>query len=131
MNSKPSSPPLPLKRPVIAFAVAALAVGAYWWPSSYGEIQVIPSWWVFALISVVVASVFASRNLSQSMLTGAAVAGGAVAAILIRIIFDVTADPTNHNLWPLELALAGIFTFPSALLGAAVGMVARRLFTRG
>ncbi len=130
MVETPKSGKFASKRLVAGFVVALLAVGAYWWPPSYSEIQVIPSWWVFALISVAAAMIFASRDLRQSMMIGAGVAVGAMAAIIIRVIVDVVADPTSHNLWPFELVIASLFIVPSALLGAAVGVVVRRLVPR-
>lgn len=130
MASVPREITLPRKRLAAAFITTTLIVGAYWWPPSYDEIQLIPSWWVFALIAVLVAVTFAVKDLKNSMLVGVAAACGAIAAIVVRIAFDVVGDPTSHNLWPFELALAGIFIVPSALLGAAVGMVARRVFSR-
>lgn len=38
-----------------------------------------------------------------------------VGAWSARIVFEVTRDPTSHNLWPLEIAMW--------CLGALVGMV--------
>ncbi len=130
MNPNLNAITLSRKRLVTTFIISMLAVGAYWWPPSYSEIQIIPSWWVFAIIAVLVAAMFAVGDLKHSMMIGGATAGGAIAAIVIRIVIDVVGDPTSHNLWPFELALAGIFIVPSALLGAAVGMVARRVFSR-
>ena len=130
MAPTPKAIILSRKRLFATFIISMLAVGAYWWPPSYSEIQIIPSWWVFAFISVLVAALFAVGSLKHSLLIGVTAAGGAIAAIVIRIAVDVVGDPTSHNLWPFELALAGIFILPSALLGAAVGMVARRVFSR-
>lgn len=118
------------KRLIVGFVVSLLAVGAYWWPPSYSEIQVIPSWWVFALISIAVALIFASNDFRKSMLMGAAVAAGAIGAVAVRIVIDVVGDPTSHNLWPFEMVIASLSVVPSALLGSAVGVVVRRLVSR-
>lgn len=118
------------KRLIAGFVVSLLAVGAYWWPPSYSEIQVIPSWWVFALISIAVALIFASNDFRKSMLMGATVAAGAIGAVAVRIVIDVVGDPTSHNLWPFEIVIASLFVVPSALLGSAVGVVIRRLIRR-
>lgn len=47
---------------------------------------------------------------------------GVALAVLARIIFDITFwDPTSHNLAPFEIIIAGIITFPSAIVGGYLG----------
>lgn len=128
--TKSESAKIPSKLLLACFVFSTVAVGIYWWRPQYGELQVLSSGWVLAIVSVVVAAAFASRVLNHSMLIGAAAAAGGIAAIAIRIVVEVVQDPTSHNLWPFELVIASCFIFPSALLGAAFGSVLKRLFTR-
>ncbi|HEX5830649.1 MAG TPA: hypothetical protein VFY16_06695, partial [Gemmatimonadaceae bacterium] len=49
-------------------------------------------------------------------------AGGAVpTAVLARVVMDGVRDPTAHNLWPLEIVIAGLVGLGCALAGALVG----------
>ena len=48
-------------------------------------------------------------------------------AVVGRVVMDTAADPTSHNLWPLEVVLAGIMSVPAICLGAAVAWGVRRL----
>jgi hypothetical protein len=44
-------------------------------------------------------------------------------AVLCKLVWDVVADPTSHNLWPFELAIAVAVGAAAALVGALVGWV--------
>ena len=47
------------------------------------------------------------------------------AVVAIRVVADTAADPTSHNLWPFEIALA-LFVGACAVLPALLaGLVAR------
>ena len=41
--------------------------------------------------------------------------------VAARVVADTAADPTSHNLWPFEIALAMLVGFPCAIVGAMVG----------
>ncbi len=47
------------------------------------------------------------------------------AATLARVIVETAADPTSHNLWPLELVFAWFVGAAAVLPGILVGAVAR------
>ena len=38
------------------------------------------------------------------------------------------ADPTAHNLWPLEIVIAALLGLAAALVGALAGSLAARVF---
>ena len=38
--------------------------------------------------------------------------------VVLRIVIDLARDPTSHNLWPLEIVLAGLVS--TALMGIAM-----------
>jgi hypothetical protein len=46
----------------------------------------------------------------------AAVPAGIVGFVILRIVVDTAADPTSHNLWPLEVLIAGFASL--AIVGA-------------
>jgi len=46
---------------------------------------------------------------------------------MARVVYEVVPDPTSHNLWPFELALAVVPGFGPALAGAVAGGLAARL----
>ena len=48
------------------------------------------------------------------------------AAVAIRVAVEVAEDPTDHNLWPIELVLAAIFSLIAILPGLLVGALVRR-----
>lgn len=43
------------------------------------------------------------------------------AVVLLRVVVDVVADPTSHNLWPFEVVIALALSLPLAFLGALFG----------
>ena len=49
-----------------------------------------------------------------------AVAAGFVLAVLVRVTWETTADPTSHNLWPFEVAIAGFFGLLSGVIGVGL-----------
>ena len=51
------------------------------------------------------------------------------AVICVRIAIETSGDPTSHNLWPLEVMLAGGVGFLVAGFGALVGSLYRRFGT--
>ncbi|MFO1152919.1 MAG: hypothetical protein U1E42_04500 [Rhodospirillales bacterium] len=49
-------------------------------------------------------------------------------AIILR---DTAIDPTNHNLWPLELIFSGIIGGGIVLPGLLIGVLVRAVMRRG
>jgi hypothetical protein len=50
------------------------------------------------------------------------------AVVIARVIFEISADLTPHNLWPLELVLAAFISFPISSFGALCGFVIASLW---
>jgi len=46
--------------------------------------------------------------------------GVVAAAIAADIAYDVSLDPTSHNLFPLELMMTGVISIAGAAVGLAV-----------
>lgn len=84
-----------------ALGAGILAGGPPLWPVPYGDVAILaaslPVWWVVA------------------------VALGVPVAVLLRVVVEGIQDPTTHNLWPLESALALAIVVLPALGGAYIG----------
>ena len=48
------------------------------------------------------------------------------AAVAIRVAVEVAQDPTDHNLWPIELVMAAAVSLVAVVPGLAIGALARR-----
>ena len=53
------------------------------------------------------------------------VVAAAIAADIADIAYDVSLDPTSHNLFPLELMMTGVISIAGAALGIAVASAFR------
>jgi hypothetical protein len=70
------------------------------------------------------AAMIARWRLRLGILAATCAAGAGVPiAVLCKLVWDVVADPTSHNLWPFELAIALAVGAAAALVGALVGWV--------
>jgi hypothetical protein len=101
----------------------------------------IPYWWAFgqrvnlpdALHGPVPVLLFAAglfgvwRLRIGTLLPALAVFAAAPAAVMSRVLWDVIVDPTAHNLWPLEIALALWAGIPGTMAGVAMGWLLARL----
>lgn len=69
------------------------------------------------LVVVAAAALFARWRLGfGSFAAFSATCLGAPGAVLLKVLVDVIADPTSHNLWPFEVAIAiGVGAVPAAL----------------
>ncbi|MCA0132139.1 hypothetical protein [Winogradskyella alexanderae] len=53
---------------------------------------------------------------------------GVITSIVLRIVYDVSLwDSTSHNVAPFEIVLAGLQSFPFALLGAYIAVLIKKL----
>jgi hypothetical protein len=102
----------------VAFAICFFAGG---WSGSYRDYLHAGFHWEIAALFVGVAMVltwFADVGLLVSAIT---VSLALPAIILVRVILDGLDDPTSHNLWPFEIALASVIgmivAFPAAFVG--------------
>jgi hypothetical protein len=115
-----------LQIPFIAAIVSTLVMGFFHWRIPYSEVDFVTLIAPWLIISTVLGVLFSHREIQIGLLRGAAVAVGGPLAVVLRVIVEVVADPTSHNLWPFEIIIAGILTGPTALLGAFLGSLIRR-----
>ena len=109
---------------LLAFAVVVLAAGIPYWRLPYDEINrghfaVLPGALLLGFLTfmLVMAEVARVKQIVVTMLL-------CVPTIdIVSIVKDTAADPTSHNLWPFELAIAAIsgalVVVPAVLLGLA------------
>ncbi len=74
----------------------------------------------FAASFVLVAFTKARRRM---ILLG--VVAAAIAADIADIAYDVSLDPTSHNLFPFELAMTGVISIAGAAVGIAIASAFR------
>ncbi len=108
----------------LAFAAVVLAAGIPYWRLPYDEINrghfaILPGALLLGFLTLlpVAAEVARVKAIAVTMLL-------CVPAIdVVSIVKDTTADPTSHNLWPFELAIATIsgalVVVPAVLAGLA------------
>ncbi len=116
----------PVRVLVSAFLFLLLALGIPYWRADYASLELADlTGWPALLVFIVAA---ATRLAGARFSTALWVVGSAIPAIVvIRIAIDVAADPTSHNLWPLELSIFGFVSFAVTLLGVLAGHAARKL----
>jgi hypothetical protein len=59
-----------------------------------------------------------------------AVGFGLPAAVIIRIIIDLTQDSSEHNLFPIEIFISLVIAAPCTFAGAYVGLLSKSLYSR-
>lgn len=104
--------------------VSLLANGLPWWDSRYDNAdmdgRILAMWLIVPLLLASVGSaLFAGSFLQRFRLGFTCAVCGNPAAVAVRVVKDLLADPTSHNLWPFELAFASV----PAIVGASVGAI--------
>lgn len=106
----------------LASIIAGVVIGGIgYWFQPYNQLNVFGIhtyiiWFVGAfLISMLLMFLFKCKKLTLSSF----MALGILLAVTLRILFDIAfLDPTSHNLFPFEIIICGIVSFPGALAGA-------------
>jgi hypothetical protein len=111
---------------LMATLVGFIAAGIPFWTAPYNKQNL--QHLAIGLIVVGVCALLVSATASARFWKTVCFLGLTVpAANCSRIAADVMRDPTSHNLWPLELIIAVVVGFGTALIGAAAGIVIRRI----
>jgi hypothetical protein len=114
----------------LAFAVPFLMIGLPYWRIPYAQVALpdsIVGWpiWLVAL------GALGARLAGAGPVASFAITAVVLPAmVLLRVAREVSADPTSHNLWPMELMIVGAMGIGLALLGAGVGAMVLRLRRR-
>lgn len=119
------------RRTALLFALVFVPAALLYWPAFeakrnlpdalYGPALALP-----ALLAMADAW-FGRRPFARAVWLGAAVLP---AAVFARVVYDGLRDPTSHNLWPFELAIAFGVALPPAVAGALAGWLLLRLAGR-
>jgi hypothetical protein len=114
----------------IAFWAVFAAVGIPYWLVPYN--RAIPALVIAIGVAALVTAgaILAFRGVKFA--TATLVPGLAVpAAVLARVVVEVTRDPTSHNLWPFEIVFAAGLGVAAAFVGALLGRLLARATGRG
>ena len=120
---------------LLAFAVVVLAAGVPYWRLSYDEINrghfaIVPGAVLLGFLTLVLilAEVAPVKQIAVAMLSCVPVID------IVSIIKDTARDPTSHNLWPFEFAIAAIsgalVVVPAMLIGLALRWAMARMGSR-
>src|SRR5690606_39454731 len=100
---------------------SVIAVGLQYWPIPYNGLSLPNAVWGTPLIAVAVFGVVARVTAGIGFWRTLLVFSGAVpAAVMARVVFEGILDPTSHNLWPFEIALA---SGPGLVAGSAAAII--------
>ena len=107
---------------LIAFVIAFVGVGFRYWQIPYPQVSLPDSMYGPGLVAVaVVALMSRAFGVARFWKVWLLIAAAVPAAVLVRIIVETTTDPTSHNLWPLEIAIALALGLGCSLAGTALG----------
>jgi len=109
-----------LIRSVAVLAAGCAGAGTILWPVPYADVSLLESAFVVRWLVAAAIAGFAGRWFARfaAPRTAALVAAGFGLATSGRIVVEVAADPTNHNLWPVEIAIALAIGFAGSMVGA-------------
>lgn len=114
---------------LLAVAVTTAVIAVPYWASSYASVRDDGIFGSFFLVQgALVAGTVVACSLTRSriwLVLGAMFACTPI-AVLGRVLVDTAADPTSHNLWPLEVILAVIISVPPIGVGALIAWPIRR-----
>jgi hypothetical protein len=106
------------------------ATGTMWWGGSYQEYNRSDFRWGTVPI-LAGAALFLSWIIGAGILpSGFMVSCVFPAVVMTRVVLDGLENPTNHNLWPFEIAVASAMGMAMAFPPAVVGGVLRRFTHR-
>ena len=107
-----------------AFIISFLAVGLPYWQIPYAKVSLPntlfgPGLLLIGIVAAAVRAFGKAHFLLAFVIVGAAVP----AAVLLRVAVETTKDPTSHNLWPIEMVIAGMVGLACSLVGTLIGSV--------
>lgn len=115
----------------LAFCAACTAVGLPYWSLPYRELGLPHALIAPGLLVVFAAALLLCVGGSASIGRATLIAAVSVpAAVAARVVVEGLRDPTSHNLWPIELAIALFVGIACALPGGLSGGLLRVLRKR-
>lgn len=117
---------------VCAFVVTFLAVGIPYWQIPYSKASLPSSLYDFGMAVVFLAAAILRMGSKATFMQILTIIGLAVpVAVMARVQFETALDPTSHNLWPFEIAIASGLGFAVALAGTVLGGIVTYLRRAG
>jgi hypothetical protein len=109
------------------FVAALLLIGVPFWSVPYAQAN-LPGSLVGAGLFVLaaLAVLLALAGVARLRAVLATMALCPAAAVALRVVAEGVADPTSHNLWPLEIVIALVLGAGAVLPALIAGLVARR-----
>ena len=100
----------------LGFMVGALG----YWTADFSEERALYESLYFikapgALLAVIIAGLIRENEPAQNALR---VTFGVMLGMLSRIVFDLTLDPSSHNLFPFELMIGLVIVMPVTFVGS-------------
>jgi hypothetical protein len=118
------------KRLTLAIGLIAsiLAVGLPYWRIPYRDVSLPHALPTSGLVSTGLAAFAICAFRMSGFWKAVGIIGASVpSAVALRVLAEATADPTSHNLWPIELVIAGFLGVACAGAGASLGVGAARI----
>jgi len=108
----------------LVIACAFLMVGVPFWIKPYFGLN-LPNGLIHpGLLAIPLAAAWLrTRGGWGSLRSMAAAAAIAPAVVMLRVMVETAIDPTSHNLWPLELVIAGLLGLVVAAIGVAIAAI--------
>jgi hypothetical protein len=115
---------------LLVVVVTTAAIGIPYWTADYAGIRDDGIFGAFLEVSVALfLGAFLAGAVSEAplWLVGLGMLTATPVVVMVRVAVDTAADPTSHNLWPLEVVFSGAMAAPSVGLGVAVAWAVRVL----
>ena len=107
---------------LIAFLIAFIGVGFRYWQIPYSQVSLPDSLYGPGLVAVAVVALMARAfGLGRFWKVWLLMSATVPTAVLARVVVESFADPTTHNLWPLEIVIAAALGLACALAGTLLG----------
>ena len=108
----------------VSFLFLFFAIGLPYWQVPYAQVALPDTLYDYELAAVFLLAgllrMLGSKR-PHFLLTVAFTGIAAPAAVMVRVVRDTSVDPTSHNLWPFEVAIAVAVGFSVAMVGALLG----------
>jgi len=118
---------LPSAALVAAFTAALIAVP--YWSSSYATVRddgIFTWFWLVELVLFLGTVLAASLSNAPLWAVMAVMLACVPVVVMGRVVLDTAADPTSHNLWPIEVVLSMIISVPPICGGGLLAWAIRR-----
>lgn len=105
---------------IYALLIGLVAGAIATWFQPYNELEIFGVDYriIMAAAALIFAFLFKLFSGAKTYTVGVYIAFGIITALVLRIITDTLSGTANLDLWPFEIAIFAIISFPSALTGA-------------